>query len=328
MNLKINFLSLLLLFSFITLKSQNNNNSNQINLNIIEGKNIIEDENSVDSLGFNLTYEEDDKSFDNIVYNGPSIQFLYFDWMPGFGLYQNFEVTSVHYKHSGPVYGDTLILANYCHPAKFNVTSNYGKRRRRMHYGIDLGYPTGTPVVAAFDGIVRISQTNAGGYGNLIVLRHNNDLETYYGHLSKRLVNPGQMVHAGDTIGLGGNTGRSYGSHLHFETRYLGIPFNPTKIIDFANYKLRSDTLYIRGCPAASNLAAKNSINTTIQNSSSQQIASSASTNTSSKVYYKVKNGDTLSRIAQKYHTSVNQIKRLNGLRSDFLRIGQRLRVK
>lgn len=329
MNLKINFLSLIFLFSFISLQSQNNNN--QINLNIVEGENVIEDENSVDSLGFNLTYEEDDKSFDNIVYNGPVVQFLYFEWMPGFSLYQNFEVTSVHYKHIGPVYGDTLILENYCHPAKYSVTSNYGKRRRRMHYGIDLGYPTGTPVVAAFDGIVRISQTNAGGYGNLIVLRHNNGLETYYGHLSKRLVNPGQMIHAGDTIGLGGNTGRSYGSHLHFETRYLGIPFNPTKIIDFANYNLKSDTLYIRGCSAVSNLAANNSINTTIQNAPSQQttsVSSSGSSVAPSKVYYKVKNGDTLSRIAQKYHTSVTKIKKLNGLRSDFLRIGQKLRVK
>lgn len=323
MNYRIIFLSLLLLSLFSGLKSQNNN---QININIVAGKSDIEDENVIDTLGYN--YEDEDNSFDNIAYSGPSIQFLYFEWMPGFSLYQNFEVTSVHYKHTGPVYGDTLILDNYCHPAHYKITSNYGKRRRRMHYGVDLGYPTGTPVVAAFSGIVRISQPSAGGYGNLIVIRHDNGLETYYGHLSKRLVNPGQMVHSGDTIGLGGNTGRSYGSHLHFETRYLGIPFNPNKIIDFANCKLYSDTLFISGCAAAGNLTATNSINTTSLGASKQNIASSNSNSASGKVYYRVKNGDTLSHIAKKYRTSVTNIKKLNGLRGDFLRVGQSLRIK
>lgn len=192
-----------------------------------------------------------------------------------------------------------------------------------MHYGVDLGYPTGTPVVAVFDGIVRISQTNAGGYGNLIVLRHDNGLETYYGHLSKRLVNPGQEVKAGDTIALGGNTGRSYGSHLHFETRYLGTPFNPNKIIDFANYTLRCDTLYIKGCAAANYIVA----NTTPPAANSTSAASIASAGNDA-TYYKVKNGDTLSHIAARYGTSVSRIKKLNGLKSDFLRIGQRLRIR
>jgi len=183
-----------------------------------------------------------------------------------------------------------------------------------MHYGVDLGYPTGTPVVAAFDGIVRISKSNAGGYGNLIVIRHDNNLETYYGHLSKRMVNPGQLVRAGDTIGLGGNTGRSYGSHLHFETRYLGTPFNPAKIIDFNNFNLIADTLYTSG------EAVK---------VSTPPVAKKVETSpANNKVYHRIRDGESLSTIARKYRTSVSAIKRLNGLRSDFIRAGRTLRVR
>lgn len=283
----------------------------------------------VDSLGFFLDEDE------NVVYQADlggsgSMLFSYFKWMPGYDLYKNFDVLAVHYSHGENIAADTVVLGNYCHPAKFKITSNYGRRRRRMHYGVDLGYPTGTPVVAAFDGMVRVSKANAGGYGNLVVIRHDNNMETYYAHLSKRLVNPGQLVHAGDTIGLGGNTGRSYGSHLHFETRYLGVPINPNKIVDFTNYKLVSDTLYI----SAKSINSKNlNVSNTAQvqksgSTSSGSSASSSSGSSSSKVYYTVRKGDCLSKIAGKYHTSVTRIKQLNGLRSDFLREGQRLRVR
>jgi murein DD-endopeptidase MepM/ murein hydrolase activator NlpD len=315
------FTTLLSLFIF-TLSAQEKHTDNKIDLNVVNGKTIVDgDSLLVDSLGFELTYEDDDASFEDIPYTGPALPFIYFEWMPGYGTYQDFEVTATHYRHQGAVAGDTLVLGQYYHPAPFKVTSNYGWRRRRMHYGIDLGYPTGTPVVAAFNGIVRISRSNAGGYGNLIVVRHDNGLETYYGHLSKRMVNPGQVVNAGDTIGLGGNTGRSYGSHLHFETRYLGAPFNPNNIIDFTTMQLKCDTLYVKGCAAASNIAATTTTTAT-GNSSTTTLA------TSNAVYYKVKNGDTLSHIAQKYGTSVTKIKKMNNLRSDFLRVGQRLRVK
>jgi len=171
---------------------------------------------------------------------------------------------------------------------------------------------------------VRCSKTNAGGYGNLVVVRHHNGLETYYAHLSKRLVNPGQVVSVGDTIGLGGNTGRSYGSHLHFETRYLGTPFNPNNIIDFENFKLKCDTLYISGCRGADNITANTSPTATGQKSGTNTTTITSGNAT----YYTVKEGDTLSRIAVKYNTSVAKIKQLNGLRSDFLRIGQRLKVR
>lgn len=318
--------------ALVTLKAQDNptqfpnySSANSLELQTPDADGIDE----VDTLGFYLDEDE------NVVYQSDlggsgSMLFSYFKNMPGYGLYKNFDILSVHYSHGANIEADTVVFGHYVHPAKFKITSNYGRRRRRMHYGVDLGYPTGTPVVAAFDGMVRVSKSNAGGYGNLVVIRHDNNMETYYAHLSQRLVNPGQLVHAGDTIGLGGNTGRSYGSHLHFEMRYLGIPINPNKIVDFTNYKLQSDTLYI----SAKSLNAKNlNVSNTAEvkkttSSGSGSSSSSSSTSSSDKVYYTVRNGDCLSKIATRYHTSVSRIKQLNGLRSDFLRVGQKLRVR
>jgi len=277
-------------------------------------------ETDIDTLGFYLEDDESDDFSDNTGQS--SMLFTYFEWMPGYGVYENFDVLSTHYRPLAPVKADTLILTGYTHPANFRVTSNYGRRRRRMHYGIDLGYPTGTPVVAAFDGIVRVSKSSAGGYGNLVVIRHYNKLETYYAHLSKRLVNPGQMVHAGDTIGLGGNTGRSYGSHLHFETRYLGTPFNPTKIIDFNNFQLLTDTLYI-----AQN-AVKIQTPTEAEKKALAAQKNQDQLDSGQKVYHKIRSGETLSTIARKYRTSVNAIKKLNGMKSDFIREGKSIRVR
>ena len=115
-------------------------------------------------------------------------------------------------------------LDTYCCPYQTTVRSKFGYRHGRRHQGVDLPYPTGTPVPAAFSGKVRISDY-VGGYGNLVVIRHASGLETFYAHLSKRNVNSGDWVSAGDIIGLGGSTGRSTGPHLHFETRYRGAAF-------------------------------------------------------------------------------------------------------
>ena len=120
-------------------------------------------------------------------------------------------------------------------PCDGYVTSPYGYRRRfrRMHKGIDLKVQTGDTVYAAFNGKVRLTKYERRGYGYYVVIRHENELETVYGHLSKFLVEPDQYVKAGDPIALGGNTGRSFGSHLHFETRFMGYAINPSAIFDF-----------------------------------------------------------------------------------------------
>ena len=189
------------------------------------------------------------------------------------------------------------------------ITSKYGPRRRRMHKGIDLKVLKGDTIRAAFNGKVRIKAFERRGYGYYVVLRHPNGLETIYGHLSKILVEENQIVRAGATIGLGGNTGRSTGSHLHFETRFLGQAINPAEIIDFENGVPHQDTYVFHNIKI-------NGRRSNIYTSSSDRM-----------VYHRVKSGDTLGKIARIYGTSVNELCRLNGLKStSVLRIGQSIR--
>ena len=125
------------------------------------------------------------------------------------------------------------------------LTSHYGPRHGRPHQGVDISLKTGDLVAAAWSGKVRYAKFNKGGYGNLVVIRHYNGLETFYAHLSKLLVTPNQEVKAGDIIGLGGNTGHSFGAHLHFEVRFYDIPINPEYIIDFANKNVKDENLLV-----------------------------------------------------------------------------------
>ena len=133
-------------------------------------------------------------------------------------------------------------LRGYCMPTPSRViTSNFGRRWGRMHKGLDIKVYIGDTIRAAFSGKVRIVRYEANGYGKYIVIRHNNGLETIYGHLSKQLVRENQTVRAGQSIGLGGNTGRSTGSHLHFETRLCGVALNPAIFFDFRHQDITSD---------------------------------------------------------------------------------------
>lgn len=137
-------------------------------------------------------------------------------------------------------------VSNFAMPIKKDriiVTSNFGYRPRfrRMHKGIDLKLATGDTVYAAFTGKVRVAEYEANGYGNFVVMRHHNGLETVYGHMSKILVKTDQFVKKGEAIGLGGNTGRSFGSHLHFETRFCGVAIDPSKIFNFERQNVTSN---------------------------------------------------------------------------------------
>lgn len=189
------------------------------------------------------------------------------------------------------------------------VTSNFGPRRRRLHKGIDLKVQIGDTIRAAFDGKIRIRNFERRGYGNYVVVRHPNGLETIYGHLSKILVDVNDIVRAGEPIALGGNTGRSTGSHLHFETRFLGQAINPSEIIDFENGVPHQDTYVFRNLKI-------NGKKSNIYTSSTDQM-----------VYHRVKSGDTLGKIARMYGTSINELCRLNGLKqTSMLRLGQSIR--
>ncbi|MDR2809583.1 MAG: peptidoglycan DD-metalloendopeptidase family protein [Tannerellaceae bacterium] len=195
------------------------------------------------------------------------------------------------------------------HKDELKVTSLYGPRRRRMHRGIDLKLQIGDTVYAAFSGKVRIRNTERRGYGKYLLIRHPNGLETVYGHLSDWLVDVNDIVNAGDPIALGGNTGRSTGSHLHFETRFLGQAINPAEIIDFENKAPHQDLFVFRNIKI-------NGRNSNIYTASENQV-----------VFHRVKSGDTLGAIARQYGTTIGELCRLNGLKtSSTLRVGQSLR--
>jgi len=191
------------------------------------------------------------------------------------------------------------------------ITSKYGPRRRRMHRGTDLKVQVGDTIYAAFDGKVRIKSFERKGYGNYLVLRHPNGLETVYGHLSKFIVKENQIVRAGEPIGLGGNTGRSTGSHLHFETRFLGKDINPEEIFDFANSTPHKDEYVFHNIKV-------NGKKTNIYSTSPDAIA-----------VHRVRSGETLGAIARKYGTSVAELCRLNNIKStSILSIGQPLQFR
>lgn len=157
----------------------------------------------------------------------------------------NWDSQSIATAYAGLVVPETknIDVTGYVPPVKGVLTSGYGYRPRfgRMHKGVDLNLNTGDTIVAAFDGKVRIAKYEGKGYGYYLVIRHDNGLETIYGHLSKFIAHPNQYVRAGEPIALGGSTGRSTGPHLHFETRYMGMAINPEAIIDFENFVTHKD---------------------------------------------------------------------------------------
>ena len=227
------------------------------------------------------------------------------------------------------------------------VTSHYGYRRsfRRQHYGTDIKVFVGDTIRAAFSGKIRVvaDQGYRRGYGKYIVIRHPNGLETVYGHLSKHLVKPDQIVKAGEVIGLGGNTGRSTGSHLHFETRFLGQFINPEKLFDFEAQDVKGDFYLFCSNGRSSMLAggdkvdggeeemdeetakalmAKEAESEAFQQKKIQEMRSKARSHV-----HKVQSGETLSSIARKRGTTIDQLCRLNNIkRTTILRPGQILR--
>ena len=231
---------------------------------------------------------------------------------PALSLYPNWNNQYVH------AYGNAIIpdtytidLTGFHMPTRSTkITSPFGPRWRRMHNGLDLKVNIGDTIVAAFDGKVRIVKYERRGYGKYVVIRHDNGLETVYGHLSKQLVEENQLVKAGEVIGLGGNTGRSTGSHLHFETRFLGIAINPIYMFDFPKQDIVADTYTFRRTQGSKRAGSHDT-----------QVADGTIR------YHKVKSGDTLSRIAKLRGVSVSTLCKLNRIKpTTTLRIGQVLR--
>lgn len=232
---------------------------------------------------------------------------------PALSLYPNWNNQYVHAYGKDAIIPDsyTIDLTGFHMPTpSTRITSPFGPRWRRMHNGLDLKVNIGDTIVAAFDGKVRIVKYERRGYGKYVVIRHDNGLETVYGHLSKQLVEENQLVKAGEVIGLGGNTGRSTGSHLHFETRFLGIAINPVYMFDFPKQDIVADTYTFRKTKSVKRAGSHDT-----------QVADGTIR------YHKVKSGDTLSRIAKLRGVSVSTLCKLNRIKpTTTLRIGQVLR--
>jgi hypothetical protein len=202
------------------------------------------------------------------------------------------------------------------------VTSRYGYRKGRYHNGIDIDLDTGDSVKSCWDGRVRYAKYNSGGFGNLVIVRHYNGLETFYAHLSNIDVQPNQEVKAGELLGLGGNTGRSRGSHLHFEIRFYDAPINPEEIIDFDKKEIKKQNLMLHADIFRPG-AKPSDVLATRYNSPGKSESGRP------RKYYKIRSGDTLTEIASRTGTSVDRICQLNGIRtSTTLQIGRNLRVK
>lgn len=218
-------------------------------------------------------------------------------------------------------------LGQYHCPYQGNVyyRGKFGIRRGRRHQGVDLPLKTGEPIHAAFTGKVRISKP-WGAYGNLVVIRHDNGLETFYGHLSQRLVEAGDWVNAGDVIGLGGSTGRSTGPHLHFETRYNGFAFDPQWLIDFQKGELRHRLFVLKKKYFSPYSSYEQDFEDEIRNEEDDKKEDAEK---AAMKYYVIRSGDTLSKIARNNGTSVSALCRLNGIsQNTTLKIGRKIRVR
>lgn len=253
---------------------------------------------------------------------------------PAADLYQDWENK---YAHRATAMPDSfrIDLRGFCMPTSSRVlTSNFGSRWGRQHKGLDIKVYIGDTIRSAFSGKVRVVNYEAGGYGNYVVIRHYNGLETIYGHMSKHLVKPNQEVRAGEAIGLGGNTGRSTGSHLHFETRLCGVALNPALMFDFRNQDVTSDyylfrkSTYPRESAQATRIygvggtsvAREDQLDLPGTNKvTAQRVATTR--------LHKVKKGETLYSIARKRGTTVAAICKLNRIsKNTKLKMGQILK--
>ena len=268
---------------------------------------------------------------------------------PSSDLYEEWENKRTHAVYAMPEQYK-IDLRGFHMPTNSRViTSNYGRRWGRMHKGLDIKVYIGDTIRAAFSGKVRIVRYEANGYGNYVVIRHNNGLETVYGHMSKHLVKENQTVRAGQPIGLGGNTGRSTGSHLHFETRLCGTALNPALMFDFRNQDVTGDyytyrrsthdseslqATRLRGkndnkgyskADVQGNKGASSANNNAANNKSYEPVASK----NSDYHWHTVQAGESIESIAQAHNMTPEQLCRMNNIGLfTALRKGQHLRYQ
>lgn len=302
----------------------------------------------------NVTKELYNKSFRKVGANVPTIKtdWLNLDW----------DIKEFNpYKDDKIIWPLVINFSNerFTMPIEGVVTSRYGWRRGRAHRGIDLDLVTGDNIKVVMDGKVRFAKYY-GGFGNCVVVRHNNGLETIYAHMSKILVKPNDYVYSGQVIGKGGNTGRSYGSHLHFEARYKNHAIHPEYLFDFEGTKnftapqvvvtdfwldarkhrsykkskinVRNQTLYSQNNSTNFKKTEVNPENSLTKSSQSQGLKKDQNLSTvlrkEQEIFHKVERGETLAIIAKQYSLTVTQLCELNNInKSAVLKVGQQLKV-
>jgi murein DD-endopeptidase MepM/ murein hydrolase activator NlpD len=250
--------------------------------------------------------------------------------LPGTDLYQDWDNRYVS-RANGILPDEYRIdLRGFHMPTSSRVvTSNFGARWGRQHKGLDIKVYIGDTICAAFDGKVRIVRYEPRGYGNYVVIRHDNGLETVYGHMSKQLVRENQEVKAGQPIGLGGNTGRSTGSHLHFETRLCGVALNPALMFDFKNqdvvdnfYTFRKSSYDNESAQATRLRGVGGTATASAEPRNQKEVAAATPARTnnvsSSTRFHKVNKGETLYSIARKRGTTVDKLCKLNHIGKNF----------
>ena len=225
-----------------------------------------------------------------------------------------------------PNKNDTIVISllnsgdnQFVMPFKGQILSKFGWRHRRMHTGTDIRLNSGDTVRCAFDGRVRLAKSFRG-YGNLVLVRHSNGLETIYAHLKAIKVKVNDTIKAGDLIGLGGRTGRATCNHLHFETRLFGEPFDSNKYIDYQTYALRSDKVYYKNKQFVTDLkdlrdkpAPENKLLLASGSGASKHV---------------IRKGDNLWTIAKKYNTTVKKLCAANKITAQkTLKVGSVLRI-
>lgn len=316
---KVTFFFILCFVFFVS-----NNGFSQVQIILPDSNEAIdtEEEDEVD---------EESVEFDSIIIetNGPYWDFLRprdfkFDtsYAPA-NCYYNFWDTVIinPYKYDLKIMNDTVVLSlvtdgcGFHPPAIGDLSSTFGfrrwGRRAKFHFGVDVRMDIGDPVYAAFAGVVRIAKKSAD-YGYMVLIRHDNGLETLYAHFSQLLCYIGQNVNAGDIIGLAGSTGRSTGPHLHFEVRFKGEKINPNKLVHFPTGSLLSDSLQIDKSCFKHLYEVK-----------------SAKLKLKTPKYIKARKGDTLYKIAREYGVSVKRLARLNNIsRKAKIKRGRRIRLR
>lgn len=252
---------------------------------------------------------------------------------PSHDLYSSWDTTSAHPYHFYEAFkSDSVIITltepkdcGFSMPFKGGITSEFGWRKYRPHYGTDIDLEIGDSVATAFDGMVRLAKY-CTGYGNCIIVRHGNGLETVYAHLSKIMVETGQTINAGSVIGLGGNTGRSFGSHLHFEMRYLGQALDTEDFVDYQKGELKSNTFTLR----KSDVEHKYDLRA-LHSRHKRDVGIARADRKSGKItkgIYRIRPGDTLGAIARRNHTTIKALCKKNHLKpTSILRLGQKLKI-